>query len=59
MTMTFPKLTCRKCPTQNPVAFLAPVVVPGDRDGTCICIPCARKRAWLDADDNLKSGVDL
>lgn len=53
----FPDLTCRKCRAQNPTVYLAPVSV--DAKGTCICLPCARLRGWLDHDDNLKPGVML
>lgn len=50
-------MTCRKCGTSNPVIFLAPVVVAGA--GTCICLDCANARQWLDADGNLKPGIEL
>lgn len=59
MQPIFPRLTCRKCPTVNPLAFLAPVVLPGAAEGTCICLPCARSRGWLGSDDNLKPGIEL
>lgn len=59
MPPMFPHLTCRKCPAENPSVFLAPVLLPGAAEGTCICLPCARARGWLDRDDNLKPGIEL
>lgn len=55
--MKLPRLTCRKCAAVNPVVYLAPVTMDGS--GTCICLPCARVRGWLDRDDNLKKGITL
>ena len=52
-----PELTCRKCEVKNPFVYLSPVVVKNK--GSCICIPCAKKRNWLDGDDNLKPNTEL
>ena len=52
-----PHLTCRKCAVENPMTYLAPVALDGR--GTCICLPCARSRGWLDRDDNLRPGITL
>ena len=54
-----PVLTCRTCGSVNPMVFLAPVTVPGEPVGTCICISCAMARGWLDRDGNLKPGITL
>lgn len=62
MNAPLPRLSdmeCRKCGTLNPVVYLAPVAVAADLAGTCICLPCARARDWLDADDNLRPGIEL
>lgn len=53
-----PTLTCRKCGRVNPVVYLAPVIMVACY-GTCICLPCARERGWLDQDGNLKPGITL
>ncbi len=34
----FATMACRKCGSANPPVYLAPVVVPGDLAGTCICL---------------------
>ena len=52
-----PVLSCRKCGRNNPLVYVAPVVVEGA--GTCICMDCAEARGWLDAAGNLKPGVSL
>ena len=57
MSRPLPPLTCRKCGSVNPTVYLAPAVLPGY--GTCICMECALKRGWLDADGNLKPGISL
>ena len=54
-----PVLTCRKCGSVNPMVMLAPVILPGDPVGTCICMDCAQARGWLDRDGNLKPGITL
>ncbi len=55
----FATLTCRKCGSINPLVYLAPVVIPGNVTGTCICHACAAARGWLDHDGNLKTGISL
>lgn len=55
----FATLICRKCGSANPPVYLAPVLVPGDLAGTCICFNCANARGWLDRDGNLKPGIKL
>ena len=50
-------LSCRKCGRNNPLVYLAPVVVEGS--GTCICMDCAEARGWLDRAGNLKPRVAL
>ncbi len=52
-------MECRKCGTLNPAVYLATVFVEADQAGTCICLPCARACGWLDADDNLRTGIEL
>ena len=52
-----PHLSCRKCGRNNPLVYVAPVVVEGT--GTCICMDCATLCGWLDAAGNLKPGVSL
>lgn len=54
-----PQLSCRKCGRTNPLVYLAPVILPDEQTGSCICIPCATVRGWLDADGNLKPGIEL
>lgn len=57
MIRPLPPMSCRKCGRINPTVYLAPVVAPGS--GTCICIDCAQKRGWLDANGDLKPGITL
>jgi hypothetical protein len=52
-----PRLTCRKCAAHNPLVYFAPVTFDGA--GTCICFDCAQARNWLDADGDLRPGVEL
>ncbi|WP_299846365.1 hypothetical protein [uncultured Paracoccus sp.] len=54
-----PRLTCRKCGSVNPIVYLAPVILPGDPSGSCICLDCADARGWLDPTGNLKPGITL
>ena len=52
-------LTCRKCGRLNPWVYFAPVILPPEPSGTCICMDCAAARGWLDPTGNLKPGISL
>ena len=57
--VTLPRLTCRKCGRISPWVYFAPVILPPEPSGTCICMDCAAARGWLDPTGNLKPGISL
>lgn len=55
----FPQMKCRKCATENPMTYFAPVDGYADGSVSVICFDCAKSRGWLTGEGNLKEGVQL